>query len=84
MGYDESCSRKLSARNPLIANATSKSRQQRSLCSCSAFSSPAKSDSQRFQGRCCLNDVDQRLSQNEVPLSRGHVVCILSVVFTAR
>ena len=40
MGYDESCSRKLSARNPLIANATSKSREQRSRCSCSAFSSP--------------------------------------------
>ena len=40
MGYDESCSRQLSARNPLIANATSKSREQRSLCSCNAFSSP--------------------------------------------
>ena len=40
MVYDESCYRKLSARNPLIANATSKSREQRSLCSCSAFSSP--------------------------------------------
>ena len=40
MVFDKSCSRKLSARNPLIANATSKSREQRSLCSCSAFSSP--------------------------------------------
>ena len=85
MEYDESCSRKLSARNPLIANATSKSQEQRSLCSCRASSSPqfaAKSDAQRFQGRCCLYDIDQRLSQNEVPLSHGHVVCIFSVVFT--
>ena len=40
MGYDESCSRKLSARNPLIANATSNNREQRSLCSSSSFSSP--------------------------------------------
>ena len=39
MGYDESCSRKLSARNPVIANATSKSPAQRSLCSCREFSS---------------------------------------------
>ena len=42
----------------------------------------AKSDYQRFQGRWSLNDIDQRLSQNGVPLSRGHVVRILSVVFT--
>ena len=35
-----------------------------------------------FQSRCCLNDIDQRLSQNDVPLSRGHVVRILSVVYT--
>ena len=42
----------------------------------------AKSDAHRSQSRCCLNDIDQRLSQNEVPLSHGHVVCILSVVCT--
>ena len=74
MGYDESCSRKLSARNPLIANVL----LQRIFLATVA----AKSDSQRFQGRCCQNDIDQRLSQNEIPLSRGHVVRILSVVLT--
>ena len=43
----------------------------------------SKSDAQRFQGCfCCLCDIDQPHSQNEVPLSDGHVVCILSVIFT--
>ena len=84
MEYDESCSRKLSARNPLIANATSQSRAAIPLLLQCVFLATicSKSDAQRFESRCCLYDKDQRLSQNEVPLSHGHVVRILSVVFT--
>ena len=86
MEYDESCSRKLSTRNPWIANATSKKSRATTplllhLRRILHATVVTKSESQRFQSRCCLNDIDQRLSQ-KVPLPRGYVVHILSVVFT--